>query len=165
LELEKDIKMKLYVAFIFAFSTLLLWSCEQQVQPNNVQKNQPQQSQNQQNEIQKDSPIWVLKTFIEAKNNKDAETMKQTISKSTLETISGVAKSNGTTNEFLKRGNTTPLNKPEMPETRNEKITGETASVEIKRSATDKWTELPFVKEDGRWKMNLNKYLDNIFSK
>ena len=90
--------------------------------------------------------------------------MKQTLSKETLETIGGVAKENGATlEEFLKRGNTTPLNKPEMPETRNEKITGETATVEIKRSSADKWRTLTFIKEDNRWKMDLNKYMRELY--
>lgn len=145
--------MKLSIAIIFAFLAFVFTSCQQ-----------TQQNQTQNKEPQKDSPIGVLKTFTEAKNNKDAEAMKQTLSKGTLETISEVAKANDSTlEEFLKRGNTTPLNKPEMPETRNEKIAGETATVEIRRSSTDKWRTLTFVKEDNRWKMDLNKYMEALY--
>jgi flagellar hook-associated protein FlgK len=150
--------MKLSITILFMLLAFVFTSCQQTPQ------SQTQQSQDQTKEPSKDSPIGVLKTFTNAKNNKDAETMKQTLSKGTLETISEVAKSNGATvDEFLKKGNTTPLNKPEMPETRNEKIAGEIATVEIKRSSTDRWRTLTFVKEDNRWKMDLNKYMEALY--
>jgi len=149
----KNFMTKLFITILFVFLTFGFTSCEES-KPN----------QTQTKEESNDSPISVLKTFTDAKNNKDAETMKQTLSKGTLETIGGVAKGNGTTlDEFLKRGNTTPLNKPEMPETRNEKISGETATVEIKRSGADQWRTLTFIKEDNKWKMDLNKYMDELY--
>jgi len=147
--------MKFSIAVLFVLLAFAFTSCTQ---------TQENQTQNKEAELSKDSPIGVLKTFSDAKNNKDAETMKQTLSKETLETIGGVAKANGATlEEFLKRGNTTPLNKPEMPETRNEKITGETATVEIKRSSADKWRTLTFIKEENRWKMDFNKYMRELY--
>ncbi|HEX8734231.1 MAG TPA: hypothetical protein VF721_02840 [Pyrinomonadaceae bacterium] len=140
--------MKFNIAIIFALLAFVFTSCQQ----------------TQTKEPAKDSPTGVLKTFTDAKNNKDAETMKQTLSKGTLETIRGIAEEdNKTLEEYLKQGNTTPLNRPEMPETRNEKIEGETATVEIKRSAADSWRKLTFVKEDNRWKMDLNKYMKELY--
>jgi hypothetical protein len=142
--------MKFNLAIIFALLAFVFTACQQ----------------TQTKEPAKDSPIGVLKTFTDAKNNKDAETMKQTLSKSTLETIRGVAEEDKKTlEEYLKQGNTTPLNRPEMPETRNEKIEAETATVEIKRSAADSWRKLTFVKEDNRWKMDLNKYMNELYPK
>ena len=41
----------------------------------------------------------------------------------------------------------------EMPEVRNEKIEGETATLEFKEDAD--WRTARFVKEDGGWKINL----------
>jgi predicted RND superfamily exporter protein len=143
--------MKLSFTVLFVFLAFVFTSCEQ-----------TQQTQNK-NPL-KDSPIGVLKTFTDAKNNKDVETMKQTLSKHTLETIDGVAKGSGLTlEEYLRKGNTTPLNKPEMPETRSEKIENEIATVEIKRSNSDAWRKLTFIKEDNLWKMDLVKYLDEIY--
>jgi hypothetical protein len=145
--------MKSHITILLICLTFVFTAC-QQTQPVETHNNEPS----------KDSPIGVLKTFTDAKNNKDVETMKQTLSKGTLDTIADVAEGdNSTVEEHLKKANATPLNKPEMSETRNEKITGETATVEIKRSSADKWRTLTFVKEDNRWKMDLNKYMRELY--
>lgn len=116
-------------------------------------------------EIPKDSPVGVLRTFTEAKNAKDIETMKRTLSEGTLETIAGVAEEGygKTIDDYLLPGNTTPLNRPEMPQTRNEQIDGETATVEISRFPGDKWRKLTFVREEGVWKMDLNLYMKELY--
>lgn len=42
-----------------------------------------------------------------------------------------------------------------VPEMRNEKIDGDTATIEVK--AEGKWDETPLVKEDGIWKIAFDK--------
>jgi hypothetical protein len=49
-----------------------------------------------------------------------------------------------------------------IPETRNEKITGDTATLEVKNEKTSKWDTLPFVKENGEWKIALDKFLEDM---
>jgi hypothetical protein len=49
-----------------------------------------------------------------------------------------------------------------MPETRNEKINGDMATLEVKNEKTDKWDPLPFVKENGEWKIALDKFLEDM---
>lgn len=51
-----------------------------------------------------------------------------------------------------------------MPETRNEKITGDKATLEIKDKDTkdDKWMSFPFVKQDGVWKMAFEEYMKEL---
>ena len=51
---------------------------------------------------------------------------------------------------------------PPTFEARNEKITGDTATVELK-SQGDKWETMPFVKEDGQWKLAFDKLMENAF--
>lgn len=51
------------------------------------------------------------------------------------------------------------------PELRNEKIDGEKATVEVKNRFTGAWTDVPFVKEDGRWKLALGEQTEEIFDK
>jgi flagellar hook-associated protein FlgK len=145
--MHKRLKKEIFAILVFCLSVIFFASCET----------------SKHKDIQKDSPIGVLKTFTDAKNSKDAETMKQCLSKNTLETMTNVAKHNGfTLEEELKKGNTTPLNNPTMPEVRNEKIDAQIATIEIKRHSRDPWNKLTFVKEDGRWKMDLIKFLDEL---
>ncbi len=60
--------------------------------------------------------------------------------------------------ETLKENLSDPdYNSPTIPETRNEKINGNEATIEVIAPKTGQWTELPFVKEEGRWKLAYDK--------
>ena len=54
---------------------------------------------------------------------------------------------------------------PNMPETRNEKIDGNTATLEIQNDQTKKWDAMYFVKEDGDWKVALDKTMEELIKK
>jgi hypothetical protein len=47
----------------------------------------------------------------------------------------------------------------------NEKITGDTASVEIKFNDRDGFDTVPFVKEEGVWKIDFVKFFKDIITK
>lgn len=57
------------------------------------------------------------------------------------------ATQNTTVDELLSRDVGPPITK--VPEMRNEKIEGDTATLEVKNDATNKFERFPFVKEDG----------------
>ncbi len=109
------------------------------------------------------SPTATFKAYYEATQKKDAEGMKKTLSKGTLEMLEGFAKlQNKSLDEALKSGlanNETPSEK--MPETRNEKIEGDKATLEIQDAKSGKWESLPFVKEDGAWKIAFDQLFRN----
>ncbi|MCA1624892.1 MAG: DUF4878 domain-containing protein [Acidobacteria bacterium] len=110
------------------------------------------------------SPTETLKTFLEASKKKDVETVKKTFSKGTMNLIEETARTQNTTvDELLKKENGVPLK--ELPEMRNEKIEGETASVEVKNVVTGDFDTIPLVKEDGNWKVALDKFRDEILKK
>jgi hypothetical protein len=48
------------------------------------------------------------------------------------------------------------------PELRNERIEGDEATVEVKNSVTGEWESLPFVKEDGLWKLSLDRFMKEL---
>lgn len=74
------------------------------------------------------------------------------------------AKSQNTTvDELLAKGSAAPFE--ELPVMRNEKIAGDTATVEVKDKSSEKWTTLPFVKEDGGWKVALDKFVEEMKKK
>ena len=66
---------------------------------------------------------------------------------------------NSTVDELLKKDSGAPFE--ELPEMRNEKITGDAATVEVKDKNSEKWVTLPFVKEDGVWKVALDKFIQD----
>jgi len=113
--------------------------------------------------LNRSTPTATFKAFYEASNKKDAAGMKKTLSKGTLDMFEKMAKAqNKTTDEMLKsidHDNKTP---EKIPETRNEKINGDSASLEVKNDKTDKWDTLPFVKEDGEWKIALDKFMEDL---
>ena len=108
------------------------------------------------------TPTATFKAFYDASKKKDVPAMKKSLSKGTLDMFDKIAKEqNKTTDEMLK-GLDKDDKSEKMPETRNEKITGDTATLEVKNDKTNKWDPLPFVKENGEWKIALDKFLEDM---
>ncbi|HEV7842837.1 MAG TPA: hypothetical protein VGO69_04030 [Pyrinomonadaceae bacterium] len=104
------------------------------------------------------SPTATLKAYFEAMQKKDAAALKKTLSKGTLEMFEQFAKAQSppkTLDEALQTGlsSTTNTESNKVPETRNEKIDGDKATLEVKNDKTGQWEAVPFVKEDGNWKI------------
>ena len=112
--------------------------------------------------LNRSTPTATFKAFYEASKKKDAAGMKKSLSKGTLDMFDKLAKvQNKSTDDMLKDIDKDA--KPEkMPETRNEKITGDSATLEVKNDKTDKWDTLPFVKEDGEWKIAFDKFFEDV---
>jgi hypothetical protein len=98
----------------------------------------------------KSTPTETFKAFYEAAKKKDAAGIKKTLSKGLLSKLEDEAKkSNKSFDEHLVN-----VNLPDtLPETRNEKIDGDKATLEIKGRG-DAWRPTNFVKEDGEWKLD-----------
>jgi hypothetical protein len=100
------------------------------------------------------TPTSALQYFYAAAQKNDVEAVKRSMSKKSLQMIEKSAtKENKTVDESLKElikdAPSTAL------ETRNEKITGEKATIEVKDDKMDKWDTVPLVREDGQWKIAL----------
>lgn len=113
--------------------------------------------------LNRSTPTATFKAFFEASKKKDAAGMKKTLSKGTLEMFDKLAKEqNKSTDDMLKEVDKDDNKSEKMSETRNEKINGETATLEVKNDKTGKWDTLPFVKENGEWKIALDKFLEDM---
>ena len=113
-----------------------------------------------------DSPRATLKNYVESSQKKDAAAIKETLSAGTLKMIEESAKSRNTTLDAVlttDAGGGSAYK--QLPETRNEKIEGETATLEVKNAATADWDKIPFVREDGKWKIALDKFLDEALKR
>lgn len=105
----------------------------------------------------KSSPTATLTAFYEASKNKDVTGVKKHLSKKSLELFETEAKKSGKPlDDFLKEAVADPV-ADKMPELRNEKISGDTATVEMKRDKSDQWDTVAFVKEDGEWKLAFDR--------
>ncbi|MDT4954961.1 MAG: hypothetical protein QOJ02_3099 [Acidobacteriota bacterium] len=108
------------------------------------------------------SPTATAKAFYDAVKAKDATAIKATMSKSSLDMMEKFAKAeNKSLDEMLKEPNSSK--QPPAFESQNESITGDTASIEVK-DENGKWEKLPFVKEDGAWKIALDKAMQSGMS-
>lgn len=104
------------------------------------------------------SPTDTLKEFDVATLSQDPERIKKVVTKSTIKYLEGEAKKQGMTFEqMVKQPNQMPT--VEAPETRNEKIDGNKATVEAKNRILGTYDTYPLTKEDGIWKVEFDKYL------
>ncbi len=112
--------------------------------------------------LNRSTPTSTFKAFFEASKKKDVPAMKKTLSKSTLDMFDKLAKAQNKTTDDMLKGLDKDEKEEKMPETRNEKIDGETATLEVKNEKTDKWDTLPFVKENSEWKIALDKFVEDM---
>ena len=111
------------------------------------------------------TPSDALQQYVAASQKGDIETMKRLLSKGSLELIDKSAKAqNSTTEELLQKESSVKIQN--LPETRNEKIEGDTATVEVKNETNGVFDmKMPFVKEDGAWKIARDKYIADLLKK
>lgn len=103
-----------------------------------------------------DAPGATFKTYYEAALKRDTEGMKKTLSQSTLKYFAEMARAAHKTTDDGLRANAEAMSQ-QLPETRNEIVTDDAATLEFKDAKTGRWETVEFVKEDGAWKLALDK--------
>jgi hypothetical protein len=113
------------------------------------------------------SPTTTFKAFFEAQKQKDVPGIKKTLSKGSIAMIGhGAEERKKTLDDALKEGFDDPAFKaPSMPPIRNEKIDGDSATLEVQNEENKSWETMYFVKEDSEWKIALDKTLEELFKK
>lgn len=111
------------------------------------------------------SPTATFKAYFDAQKKKDVAGIKKTLSKSSLAMMEKSAKEQKkTVDQALTEGFEKPGATPEeTPVTRNEKIEGDNATLEVENKETKKWDKVYFVKEDNEWKLALDKTIEELF--
>ena len=117
--------------------------------------------------VSSSSPTSALKAYYEAQKKKEVAGLKKTLSKGSLAMFEkGAKEQNKTLDDALKESFDDPSFKSQtMPDTRNEKIDGDTATLEVQDGQSKKWETMYFVKEDGDWKLAFDKTLEEGFKK
>jgi hypothetical protein len=99
------------------------------------------------------TPTEVYKTAYAMRKNGDIEGLKKVMSKDVLEFMAMIGEEEKKTlDDQLREMVKTPQGPSD--EVRNEKITGDTATLEYLKDK-DKWSTMDFEKEDGVWKMTI----------
>ena len=103
------------------------------------------------------SPKETIATFVAAIQKKDGKTIKNCLSKASLTKLEETAKETKKPIDelLIEMFEDEEMNK--VPEMKNEKIDGDKATLDIKDAEMDKWDTVPFVKEDGAWKIAFDK--------
>lgn len=109
------------------------------------------------------TPTETLKAYNLASINKNPDKVKNLISKGSIHLINQRAKEEGLSfNKMIIEGKGPPAF--ETTKISNEKISGNTAVVEIKFADRDKVDKVPFVKEDGKWKIDFVKFFKDAIT-
>ena len=110
------------------------------------------------------SPSATIAAYYQARVKKDEKSFRQALSKATLSEFSANAQTDGEkTLVGWHNGYSSPPK--QLYETRNERITGDTALVEAKDSDTGLWFLFKLVRENGEWKMDLTDATNNSLLK
>jgi hypothetical protein len=107
------------------------------------------------------SPLQTFKTYTKALKQKDAATMKLLLSNDTIKMHTQEAKEQGVTIDDIIKRETLVSPDQTTVEYKNEKIEGDKATLEVKNSYGS-WETVPFVKEDGVWKIDKKSYADQL---
>jgi hypothetical protein len=110
------------------------------------------------------SPTEVYKAFFVASQTGDLSGVKGTISKGSWAQLEIAAKEQGKTPDQLLKDQKVAAGEL-IPELRNERIQGETATLETRRAGLNTWLTVPFVREGGEWKIALDKNAQDLEAK
>ena len=106
-----------------------------------------------------DTPLDTLKAYTIAIKQKDTTTMKLLLSDASIKMAEDEAKSRGVTLDEVVKRETLFDPTQKSVDFRNEKIEGEKATIEMKDSY-NAWNTVPFVRENGRWKIDKQSAAD-----
>lgn len=111
------------------------------------------------------TPSESLLQYFEASQKADIAKMKSLLSKGSLALIEQSAKAQNTTVDALLQKESL-VKIQNAPVTRNEKIEGDTATLELRNETNGEYDmKMPFVKEDGIWKLARDKYFEEVLKK
>lgn len=160
--------MKIYVVILTLLAVLAVAGCSVVEQPANQTTNTANTTtQTNQGTVETKpaqtalSPTETLLALNEASKQKDLTAVKSYLSQGTLDLLKREAeKQKKTVDEVLKEDEDSPFQ--ELPQTRNEVISGDTATVDVKNTVTGEYEPFPLVKENGAWKVALDVYVKNL---
>ncbi len=140
-------KNKIKIISVFLLLTFAFWNLACATQTAQINDNSNSGSGAQ-------TPTEAYKMLFAAVKGKDSEKIRQLMSKSSL----GLAEFSGSQqkkpiDEILRNGLLAPMLAPSITEIRDERIKDNFGAIEVFNSQTNMWEDLPFILEDGGWKV------------
>lgn len=109
------------------------------------------------------TPAQTMKNYVEAGREMDVAKLRDAFSRNSLKEFDEEARrQNISVEENMKKMIDPAKAMTVNIEMRNEKIEGDTATLEVKNALVGEWETVPFVKEDGRWKIAADRYREQI---
>ena len=108
----------------------------------------------------------AYKKLFTAVKSKDAEQIKQIMSKNSLGLAEFAAsQQKKSIEQVLENGFTATTFAETLPEMRDERIKDEFGAIEVFNAKDKKWEDLPFIKEDGVWKFAIGDMFKGTYQK
>jgi hypothetical protein len=107
------------------------------------------------------TPLKTLQTYQKALKQKDTTTLKLLLSAETIKMHEQEARSQGVPVDEIIQRETLFSDSQRSIDFRNQSIEGDKATLEVK-NAFGVWESIPFVKEDGDWKIDKKGYADRM---
>lgn len=107
------------------------------------------------------TPIETFKTYTKAIKAKDITAMKLLLSKATIDMHQTEAQAQGVNIDEIVKRETLFTETQKTVKLRNEKIEGDTATLEVENSFGS-WETVPFVREDGVWKIDKKGFAQRL---
>lgn len=100
------------------------------------------------------TPTEAYKNLYAAVKSKNTESIKRQLTKKSIEFGQMAAQRNNTPLEKMyENGFTATTFSETLPTMRDERINGDMGALEVWNSKNSVWEDLPFIKEDGAWKL------------
>ncbi len=111
-----------------------------------------------------ESPTEAYKQLYAAVKSKNTEAIKAQMTKRTLSFAeAAAARQNVPVEKVLENGFTATTFADSLPEIRDERIDGNMGAVEVRNDKDNRWEDLPFINEDGGWKLAVGELFGGTY--
>lgn len=155
---SKFIQKIIGLSFVSAIA-LFSFACQEASSPTSASSPNPaavSQTAADLGPLRAETPTAAYKSLYEAVKAKNTERIKQLMSSNTM-TFAGFAsqQQNQSLEKFFVNGLTATTFADNLPEIRDERVKDKFGAVEVFNQKDNRWEDLPFVYEDGNWKLGV----------
>lgn len=146
---------RIFIGIVFLALAAILVGCNPQ---------SPANSTSNPTGIGENSPTGAYKRLYAAVKAKDVDAIKAAMTKKSIDFAKmAAAQQNKPVEQVLENGFTATTFSPTLPPMRDERVNGDMGAVEVYNSKDNRWEDLPFILEDGAWKLAIGEMFANTY--